>query len=100
MFYQKKKFRTAPFANGFLLIVFLASLFALVNFGKDYNRGVIIKNNTFIMEAPSAGANLIDITSKGHKVVVSGKKDVWYKIEWQGQDGYVKAKNVKLLTVW
>jgi hypothetical protein len=98
--YQKNKFKTAPFANGFLLIILLASLFALVNFGKDYNRGVIIKNNTFIMEAPAAGSNLIDITTKGHKVVVSGKKDVWYKIEWQGKDGYVKAKNVKLLTIW
>ena len=100
MLYQKRKYKIAPYANGFLLIVFLASLFALVNFGKDYNRGVIIKNNTFVMEAPSAGSNLIDITTKGHKVVVSGKKDVWYKIEWQGQKGYVKAKNVKLLTVW
>ena len=52
------------------------------------------------MEAPSAGSDLIDITGKGHKVVVSGKTDVWYKIEWQGKDGYIKAKNVKLLTVW
>ena len=98
--YQKKKYKASPRLNGFLLLILLTALFALVNFGKDYNRGVIIKNNTFIMAAPSSGANLIDVTSKGHKVVVEGKKDVWYKIEWQGQEGYVKAKNVKLLTIW
>jgi len=98
--YQKRKYKSSPWVNGFFLLLLLASLFALVNFGRDYNRGVIIKNNTFIMAAPSSGANLIDVTTKGHKVVVEGKNDVWYKIEWQGQEGYVKAKNVKLLTIW
>jgi Bacterial SH3 domain len=98
--YQKRKYKTSPRFNGFMLVILLASLFVLVNFGKDYNRGVIIKNNTFIMAAPSSGADLVDVTTKGHKVIVEGKKDVWYKIEWQGGEGYVKAKNVKLLTIW
>jgi hypothetical protein len=98
--YQKRKYQSSPWVNGFLLILLLASLFVLVNFGKDYNHGVIIKNNTFIMAAPSSGANLIDVTTKGHKVMVEGKKDVWYRIEWQGEVGYVKAKNVKLFTIW
>jgi hypothetical protein len=98
--YQKRKYQSSPWINSFLLLMLLSGLFVLVNFGKDYNRGVIIKNNTFIMEAPSSAANLIDVTTKGHKVVVGGKEDVWYKIEWEGQEGYVKAKNVKLLTIW
>jgi SH3 domain-containing protein len=98
--YQKRKFKTAPITNGFFLILLLAALFVLVNFGKDYNRGVIIKNNTFIMAAPAAGAELLDVTTTGHKIIVEGKKDVWYKVKWQGQEGYVKAKNVKLLTIW
>ncbi len=98
--YQKIKFRHPAPVNTFLLLALLTGLFILVNFGKDYNRGIIIKNNTFIMAAPSAGANLLDVTGKGHKVVVSGRQDVWYKIEWQGQEGYIKAKNVKLLNIW
>lgn len=97
---QKRKYQTSPRFNSFLLLILLATLFILVNFGKNYNRGVIIKNNTFIMSAPSSAANLIDVTTKGHKVVVDGKEDVWYKIEWRGQEGYVKAKNVRLLTIW
>ncbi len=100
LIYQKAKFRKPQIVNTFLLLALLAGLFVLVNFGKDYNRGIIIKNNTFIMAAPSAGADLVDVTGKGHKVVVSGKQDVWYKIDWQGQEGYVKAKNVKLLNIW
>ena len=98
--YQRKKFKIAPWTNGFFLLLLLGGLFVLVNFGKDYNRGVIIKNNSFIMAAPSSAAELVDVISKGHKVIVNGEKDVWYKIEWQDQEGYVKAKNVKLLTIW
>jgi hypothetical protein len=98
--YQRKRFRIRPWTNSFFLVLLLAGLFILVNFGKDYNRGVIIKNNTFIMAAPSSAAELIDVTTKGHKVIVHGKKDVWYKIEWQDQEAYIKAKNIKLLTIW
>lgn len=100
MIYQRKKYKIKPWLNGFFLITLLAMLFALVNFGRDYNRGVIIKNNTYVMSAPSSGANLIDVLTKGHKVEIDGKKDVWYQIEWNGEEAYIKAKNVKLLTVW
>ena len=98
--FQKRRFKMTPWLNGFFLVVLLAGLFVLVNFGRDYNRGVIIRNNTYIMTAPSSGADLVDVIEKGHKVVVEGKKDVWYKIEWEGQVAYIKAKNVKLLTIW
>ena len=100
VFYQKLRLGITPWFNSFLLLLLLAGLFVLVNFGRDYNRGVIIKNNTYIMAAPSSGADLIDVITKGHKVVVEGKEDVWFKIEWAGEDAYIKAKNVKLLTIW
>lgn len=98
--FQKRKFKFTPWLNGFFLLLLLTGLFVLVNFGRDYNRGVITKNNTYIMAAPSSGADLIDVIAKGHKVVVEGEKDVWYKIEWEGEEAYIKAKNVKLLTIW
>ena len=98
--YHKYKHHLISWVNVFFLTILLLALFIIVNFGKTYNRGVITKNNTFIMAAPSAGANLIDVTTKGHKVIIEGAKDVWYKIEWQGHDGYIKAKNVRLLNVW
>ena len=61
---------------------------------------MITRDNAYIMAAPSSGANLVDVIAKGHKVVVEGKEDVWYKIEWEGEDAYIKSKNVKLLTIW
>ena len=100
LIFQKRRYKSTPWVNSFFLVLLLAGLFILVNFGRDYNRGVITKKNTYIMAAPSSGADLIDVIAKGHKVVVEGEEDVWYKIEWQGEDAFVKAKNVKLLTIW
>lgn len=100
IYMQKKKYKSTSWLNSLFMLLLVAGLFVLVNFGRDYNRGVIIKNNTYVMSAPSSGANLVDVIEKGHKVVVEGEEDVWYRIEWDGQEAYIKAKNVKILTIW
>ena len=52
------------------------------------------------MEGPSAGAEVLDVIGKGNKVTIDKQTDVWLKIEWNGQSGYVKNNNVRLLTIW
>ncbi len=98
--YQKVKHRSVSVSAVIILLLFTAGLFLLVNFGRAYNRGVIVKNNTFIMAAPSAGADVLDVTGKGHKVIIKGREDVWYKIIWKDRTGYVKNTQVDLLKVW
>ncbi len=97
---QLKKFKQIPPVTSFFLLVILISLFVLINFGKSYNEALIIKNNTFVMADPSAGADVIDVITKGNKVEISKQKDVWLQIEWQGEKGYIKNNNVRRLNVW
>ncbi len=97
---QLKRTKAVPWVTSFFLLIVSASLFALVNFGKSYNEALIIKNNTFVMAAPSAGADVIDVITKGNKIEIDSQTDVWYQIEWQGQQGYVKNNNVRRLSVW
>jgi len=97
---QLKKFKQIPPITSFFLLVLLISLFVLINFGKNYNEALIIKNNTFVMAGPSAGANVIDVITKGNKVKISNQEDVWLQIEWQGETGFVKNNNVRRLSVW
>jgi len=97
---QLKKFKQIPSVTSFFLVVMLIALFVLINFGKVYNEALIIKNNTFVMAGPSAGADVIDVITKGNKVEISKQKDVWLQIEWQGEKGYVKNNNVRRLSVW
>ena len=52
------------------------------------------------MEAPSAGANIMDVIQKGHKISIKGTHDVYSEIEWDGLNVYVKSKNIRPLTIW
>ena len=100
LIYQKRKQVGSPITTGVFLIMLLISLFYLVNFGKDYNKGLIIKNNTFVLEAPAAGADILDVIQKGHKVSIKGTHDVWSKIGWNGEEVYVKSRSIRPLTIW
>ena len=97
---QLSKFKAVPPVTTFFLASTLIVLAILINFGKSYNKGLIIKNNTFVMSGPSAGADVIDVINKGHKIVIENETDVWLQIEWDGQQGYIKNNNVRLLTIW
>jgi len=97
---QLRKFNQVPPVTSFFLAISLIALFVLINFGKSYNKALIIKNNTFVMAGPSAGAAVIDVIGKGHKISINGQKDVWLQIDWEGETGYVKRNNVRLLSVW
>lgn len=97
---QLHKFKQVPPVTSFFLATTLVVLFYLINFGKSYNKALVIKNNTFVMDGPSAGADVIDVISKGNKISISNQQDVWLQIEWDGQSGYVKNNNVRLLSVW
>lgn len=80
---------------GYLLVVGL--LFYLVNFSVVPDYGIIVDSNTYIMTAPSAGSDVVNITNKGHKVKVSGNEDVWARIEWNGEPAYIRQDNLRLL---
>ena len=97
---QLRKYKQLPAVTSFFLVTTIIALFILINFGKSYNKALIIKNNSFIMAGPSAGADVIDVIGKGNKISIEGQKDVWLKIDWEGQTGYVKSNNVKRLSIW
>jgi len=98
--YKKLNKHILAVGASIMLMLTLSTLFYLVNFGKSYNKGMIIKNNTYVMEAPAAGSDVVDVIKKGHKVSIKSKHDVWVAIEWQDRTAYIKEKNVKPLTIW
>lgn len=65
--------------------------FSLYNYQKQ---GIISTDNTFIMSAPSAGSELVGIINKGHKINIKQNIDIWYLIEWNGQNVYVRKTQV------
>lgn len=90
MFYTKTKLRQRPIVTGVFFVVFLLMLFVHTQFGGRVDRGILTHTTTYIMQGPSAGAPVLAVTTGGHRVEVVGKKDVWLKIVWAGQVGFVR----------
>lgn len=93
--YRKRQGVQRPVLGGVFFIIFIGLLYYQVNYGKTYNKGIIIIEDVYVMSGPSAGAKVIDIVSAGHRVNVLGQEDVWTKIRWEEEAAYVKNKNIR-----
>lgn len=65
--------------------------FSLYSYQKQ---GIISADNTFLMSAPSAGSELVTAINKGHKIIIKKNIDIWYQIEWNGQNVYVRKTQI------
>ena len=93
---KRRDARPVGFGISYLLILTL--LFYFTNFSVTPDYGIIVDSNTYIMKAPSAGADVLAISTEGHRVRVSGSQDVWAQIEWEGEPAYVRQDNLRLLS--
>jgi len=86
-----KGFQTGYFVTGLVLIglVFLSN-----NFLEQPQTGIVTGNPSLIMSQPSAGGNLIRQVGPGHRIVIKSSVDIWYKIEWEKQEAYVKMDQI------
>jgi uncharacterized protein YgiM (DUF1202 family) len=77
--------------------VCLVSVFFLVHLNVNLFRShyaIVSSNNTYLMNAPSAGASVVSIVRDGHRLKVFGKTDVWVRAEWGGESVYIKDSNL------
>lgn len=97
LIYQKFKTGKRNYPIAFSALVIITLLIVLVNFGGEYDQGILSKDNTYIMSAPSASADVLDVSQSGHRVQILGSEDVWLKIKWNDKVGYVKNTYIKQL---
>lgn len=86
-----------PYGFGISYVIILGLLFFLANYSIGPRQAIITADNTYIMKGPSAGAEVIHISEKGHRVKVNGQKDIWTKIEWDGQTAFVRQNNLRII---
>lgn len=95
-FTRKAKEDEKPIAAGIIQVMVVGLIFAINNI-QGSSRGIIVSNNTLLRSGPSAGAEPMEVLSKGHKVKVLDQDDVWIKVLWDGQEVYVRKGKVKLI---
>jgi hypothetical protein len=72
---------------------------AIMYFGTTSSYGIVGRNNSYLMEGPSAGASVVTVLRDGHRVKILDKKDVWLKVKVGEKEGYIKANNLLLLSL-
>lgn len=98
-FYQKRKMNQRPVGIFATICSFLVLLFLHLNFGEKISVGIVSQPNVYVMTGPSAGADVKEIISEGHRIEVIGKKDVWLKVRWDGTTAYIKENAILPVTL-
>lgn len=78
-------------------MLFLIVSLMFLNIKKADQQAIISQDNVYLMNAPSAGAALIYIAQKGHRLEVQDQEDIWIKVVWNGKPAYVRQQNVWLV---
>ena len=87
---RKQKLRALPLGT----MVF-GGLLALVLNMSFYHTVIIAQDQTIMRENPSAAAEVVNVWSKGHRLSLLDREDVWWKVrDNQGNTGYVRAAQV------
>lgn len=88
--YTREKKKIRPTFSSAMLVLSVVVLFVYTNFSSASERGIVATPKTYLMSGPSAGAALVAIIGEGHQLEITGKKDVWLKVQWKEREVYVK----------
>jgi hypothetical protein len=92
--YSEKRKNKRGIGATILLLIFVLLLAVNTNFPLQDSSVIVTSSNTYLMQGPSAGANVLGIVNEGHKLRVLDKKDVWIEVEWMDKTVYIKENRV------
>lgn len=95
MFLKWKALNNLRVVVGVLSTVILIVFIFITNFVDHPQKGVVTRL-TYMMDGPSAGANLLTMISEGNQLSISGEHDVWVRVKWNSKDGYIRKNDVLL----
>lgn len=82
---------------GLILFLIIVFLFLNIKFRYKSGKAIIAQDNVYLMGAPSAGATLISILPKGHRLDIISREDIWLQVAWNEQTAFVRQQNVLLI---
>tara|TARA_B100000614_G_scaffold31981_2_gene24665 strand:+ start:8489 stop:9199 length:711 start_codon:yes stop_codon:yes gene_type:complete len=79
------------FIKTFFILAFVTLLMINIKGGFD---GIILNENTFVMNDPSSGSDVYKLIRKGEKIKIVSETDIWYEVELENQKKYIRKKNI------
>ena len=95
--YKKYKLQTKPLYSWISSLLISVILVAVINWASAGRNAIIAQNNSYLMQGPSAGADLISIVDKGHKVSLLQHGEVWSRIRLNEEVVYIRSTHLLLL---
>jgi hypothetical protein len=83
--------------NYFALALVPMLIIAFLNNYEGKNEAIIISAPSYLLEGPSAGANLVEKVNVPAKVLVKNQIDVWSQVVIDDKVAYVKTSQIKKL---
>ncbi len=80
--------------KSFFLLCFFLIFLANFKFSRE---GIILNDNTFIMNQPSSGSDVFAILKKGEKLKISDELDNWYEVSLNESKKFIRKKNLLLI---
>jgi tetratricopeptide (TPR) repeat protein len=92
----RKKIRGSFIAgrHGMALLFFLSVILIVFNLQLNSRKAIVAEDYSYLMNAPSAGAKLVRVVRKGHRMNVRSETDIWLQTEWAGKKAYIRKQNV------
>jgi len=90
--FQKKRNESEVVPAAFLVITAIG-LAWFINLGEPKPQIMVAQSRVYLMSGPSAGASVVDILEEGHRLSVSGEKDVWLRVSWREKEAFIKKSN-------
>lgn len=94
MLYERFREHQKPVWQGIILVVLLAGLASFVNFPLSQQRAIVVQDHVPLMSGPSAGASVVEMINKGHRLQILDRQDVWVKVKWGEKAFFVKETAV------
>jgi hypothetical protein len=90
-FQQKQSRRPWELQAAFILVV--GVLFYFNNFSSSES-GIVTSEKAYLMDGPSAGANVVSVIQEGTLLKLLSHEDVWLRVKWTDKEVYLKEKEV------
>ncbi len=90
--FQKKR-NESVVVPAFFLVITAIGLAWFINLGEPKPQIMVAQSRVYLMSGPSAGASVVDVLEEGHRLPVSGEKDVWLRVSWREKEAFIKKSN-------
>lgn len=97
LLFRKLRREYIPLRHILGYLIFLCTVFVLLNLPKNRQRAIIAHDYVYLMSAPSAGGQLLSVLPKGNRLEIQDEQDIWLQVSWNEQTAYVRRQHVLLV---